>query len=135
MMGPRAHSYILGSHSKHYEILYLRSHPIPLRLACPTRANRGGRLYVLLAQLFWPAVSRRRAFSAITPVLWNILLPNVRLVKKMMSFHQGLKIMSFHQGLALPLGPNGGTYTGDDCSSNNRSTSPDPAPLPICNWI
>lgn len=55
---------------------YIGDHLIPL--THPTQASKGGVLWAPLAWLFWLVGSRRRNFSAIAPVLWNILPFGVR---------------------------------------------------------
>lgn len=47
-------------------------------LACPTCANRRGLLWTPSTKKFHLSGSRRRAFSAVAPVSWNLLAPDLR---------------------------------------------------------
>lgn len=63
-------------------------------LTHPTQAGRTGPLQILLIEEVWLMQSRRRAFSAVAPTLWNIMLPEVR----------GETLSTFQKDIALPAG-------------------------------
>lgn len=52
---------------------YLRNHLIHLTLPHPTWSGRGGVLWNTVVKEFQLAGSRKRAFAAVSPTVWNIL--------------------------------------------------------------
>lgn len=70
---------------------YLSSCLAPTQLACPTCPWRKGLLQIPPAKEFWLLRSRRRAFSAVAPTLWNIPSSEVRSAPTLLIFQKSLK--------------------------------------------
>lgn len=58
----------------------------------PTRCSRTGMLQVLSAKAIHLTGSQRLAFSAVEPILWNMIPPEVRLTPTLLSFQKSLNM-------------------------------------------
>ena len=75
---------------------YLKDRLVPIRSTCPTQACKEGMLRTRSTKEFHLVGSWRRAFSAVAPALWNILLPKVRQAPSLLDFRRQLKTWPCH---------------------------------------
>lgn len=64
-------------------------------LPCPTCAGRGDMLWTPTAKEFGSSQfgSRRRAFSVVAPILWNIVPLKLKFTSTLLAIQKGLKTL------------------------------------------
>lgn len=103
LLGNAARGAVLGASRMAHVTPLLNKARLPEKLAHPNGitycTSRKGLLWIPLAKEFLLAGSRRRAFSSVAPILWNILVLERRSTSTPLSFWKSLKAWLCHQAL------------------------------------